>query len=121
MPAYVRGTHIAHDCTIRDGITIGYSTGLARHVRVNGYTVLSASISVHQFCKIGKSTMIVVGSVINMNIVTCATAQGDMAVLAGLSLIGLKRQKIKLRSAYRIPFISKLMLEDAIAEPEDSM
>ncbi|MDR0820017.1 MAG: acyl-ACP--UDP-N-acetylglucosamine O-acyltransferase [Endomicrobium sp.] len=119
--------HIAHDCIIGDGVIIGYSTGLAGHVQVDDYAVLSASIGVHQFCKIGKSAMIGAGSMINMDIVPYVTAQGDRAVLAGLNLIGLKRQKIKLseiediRSAYRILFMSKLMLKDAIAELEDSM
>ncbi|MDR1522915.1 MAG: acyl-ACP--UDP-N-acetylglucosamine O-acyltransferase [Endomicrobium sp.] len=118
--------HIAHDCIIKDNVIVGYSTGIAGHVEIDDGAILSASIGVHQFCKIGKSVIIGAGSMINMDIIPYVTVQGDRAVLVGLNLIGLKRKKVKLseiediKSAYRILFMSKLSLEDAIAKLEES-
>ncbi|MDR1926968.1 MAG: acyl-ACP--UDP-N-acetylglucosamine O-acyltransferase [Endomicrobium sp.] len=118
--------HIAHDCIIGNGVIIGYSTGIAGHVEIGNYAILSAGIGVHQFCKIGTSVMIGAGAMVSMDIVPYVTAQGDRAVLAGLNLIGLKRRKIKLceiediKSAYKILFMSKLTLEDAMLKLKDS-
>ncbi|MDR2616842.1 MAG: acyl-ACP--UDP-N-acetylglucosamine O-acyltransferase [Endomicrobium sp.] len=118
--------HIAHDCIIKDNVIVGYSTGLAGHVEIDDGAILSSGIGVHQFCKIGKSVMIGAGAMINMDVIPYVTAQGDRAVVAGLNLIGLKRKKVKLseiediKSAYRILFMSKLSLDDAIAKLEES-
>ncbi|MDR2427118.1 MAG: acyl-ACP--UDP-N-acetylglucosamine O-acyltransferase [Endomicrobium sp.] len=118
--------HIAHDCIIGNNVIIGYSTGIAGHVKINDYAILSSSIGVHQFCKIGKSAMIGAGAMISMDIIPYAMAQGDRAVLAGLNIIGMRRRKMTLsdiediKNAYRILFMSKLSLEDALAKLEDS-
>jgi UDP-N-acetylglucosamine acyltransferase len=118
--------HIAHDCIISDNVVIGYSTGIAGHVEVGDSAILSAGIGVHQFCKIGKSAIIGAGAMVNMDIVPFVTAQGDRVIIAGLNLIGLKRKKVKLseiediKDAYRILFMSKLTLEDAVAKLKES-
>ena len=114
--------NIAHDCIIGDGAIIGYSTGIAGHVEIGDYAILSASIGAHQFCKIGKSVIVGAGTMINMDIIPYVTVQGDRAVFVGLNLIGLERKKIKLseiediKSAYKILFMSKLTLEEAMSK-----
>jgi UDP-N-acetylglucosamine acyltransferase len=118
--------HIAHDCIIKDNVIVGYSTGIAGHVEIDDGAILSSSIGVHQFCKIGKSALIGAGSMINMDIIPYVTVQGDRAVLVGLNLIGLRRKKVKLseiediKSAYRVLFMSRLSLENAVAKLEES-
>jgi acyl-[acyl carrier protein]--UDP-N-acetylglucosamine O-acyltransferase len=62
-----------------------------------------------------------------MDIVPYVTAQRDKAILAYSKLIELKRQEVKfseiedIRNVYRILFMLKLMLKNAIVELEDSM
>jgi UDP-N-acetylglucosamine acyltransferase len=118
--------HIAHDCLIGDGVIIGYSTGIAGHVEIGDYAILSSSIGVHQFCKIGKSVIIGAGSMVNMDVIPYVMVQGDRAVLIGLNLIGLKRKKMQfseiedIKKAYKILFMSKLTLEEAMAKIENS-
>jgi UDP-N-acetylglucosamine acyltransferase len=118
--------HIAHDCIIGDEVIIGYSTGIAGHVKIGDGAVLSSAIGVHQFCRIGMFVMIGAGAMISMDIIPYVIAQGDRAILAGLNLVGLKRNKIKLleieniKSAYKILFMSKLTLEDAMLKLKDS-
>jgi UDP-N-acetylglucosamine acyltransferase len=118
--------HIAHDCIIGDNVIIGYSTGIAGHVEINDDAILSSSIGVHQFCRIGKGAMIGAGSMIAMDIIPYVTAQGDRAVLAGLNIVGMRRRKVTLseieniKNAYRVLFMSKLTLEDALVKLEDN-
>jgi UDP-N-acetylglucosamine acyltransferase len=117
--------HIAHDCIIGDNVIIGYSTGIAGHVEIDDSAILSSGIGVHQFCKIGKFAIIGAGSMVNMDIIPYVTAYGDRVVLAGLNFIGLKRKKVKLseigdiKDAYRILFMSKMSLEDALVKLRD--
>jgi UDP-N-acetylglucosamine acyltransferase len=119
--------HIAHDCLIGDDVIIGYSTGIAGHVEIGNDAVLSSSIGIHQFCKIGKSVIIGAGSMVSMDIIPYVMVQGDRAVLIGLNFIGLKRKKIpfceieNIKMAYRVLFMSKLTLKEAIITLEDSV
>ncbi|MDR3111604.1 MAG: acyl-ACP--UDP-N-acetylglucosamine O-acyltransferase [Elusimicrobiota bacterium] len=118
-------SHVAHDCIIGDNVIVGYATGLAGHVEVGDNAIFSGSVGVHQFCKIGKSAMLSGGSIIVMDVIPFVIAQGDRAVLSGLNLVGLKRQKLNLseideiKNAYKILFMSKLGLEDALARLQE--
>lgn len=118
--------HIGHDCVIGDEVIIGYSTGIAGHVKIGDHAFLSAGVGVHQFCKIGKFVMIGAGSMASMDIIPYVTAYGDRASLAGLNVIGLKRGRIEfyeienIKKAYRTLFMSKITLEDAITQLENS-
>ncbi|MDR2399922.1 MAG: acyl-ACP--UDP-N-acetylglucosamine O-acyltransferase [Endomicrobium sp.] len=118
--------HIAHDCIIGDSVIVGYCAGIAGHVEVDDSAILSSGIGVHQFCKIGKSVIIGGGSMVNMDIIPYVTAQGDRVAIVGLNLIGLKRKKVEfsevedIKDAYRILFMSKLTLEDAVVKLKES-
>jgi len=118
--------HIAHDCILNDEVIVGYSSGIAGHVEVGDYAVISGTVGIHQFCKIGKHAMLGGGAKVVMDIIPYATAQGDRASLAGLNIIGMKRCKMKLsdieivKDAYKTLFMSKLSLEDALDKLKDS-
>jgi len=117
--------HVAHDCVLGDNVIIGYTSGVAGHVEIGDYVILSGGIGIHQFCKIGESAMISGGAMVSMDIIPFAIAQGDRAVLAGLNVIGMKRRAMKLseiediKNAYRVLFMSKLPLEEAMAKLVD--
>ncbi|MDR1784251.1 MAG: acyl-ACP--UDP-N-acetylglucosamine O-acyltransferase [Endomicrobium sp.] len=119
--------HIAHDCVVGNEVIVGYSTGLAGHVKIGDCAVLSASIGIHQFCKIGKFVMLGAGSMVSMDIIPYVTAYGDRAILAGLNVVGLRRRKVEfyeienIKEAYRILFMSKLTLNNAITQLENSV
>ena len=117
-------SHIAHDCILGDGVIFGYASGIAGHVEIGDGVILSGDVGIHQFVKIGKYAMLSGGAKVVMDIIPYATAQGDRAVLAGLNVVGMKRRKMKLsdieevKNAYRILFMSKLALNDALAKLE---
>ncbi|AKL97830.1 acyl-ACP--UDP-N-acetylglucosamine O-acyltransferase [Endomicrobium proavitum] len=116
--------HVAHDCILGNNVIIGYTSGVAGHVEIGDDAILSGSVGVHQFSKIGKSAMISGGAMVAMDIIPYCVAQGDRAVLAGLNVIGLKRKQMKLseiediKNAYRVLFMSKLPLNDALEKLE---
>jgi UDP-N-acetylglucosamine acyltransferase len=119
-------SHVAHDCIVGDNVIIGYASGIAGHVEIGDNAILSGDVGIHQFTRIGKFAMLGGGSKVVMDIIPYATAQGDRAVLAGLNVVGMKRQKMKLseieevKTAYRILFMSKLTLNDALVKLESN-
>lgn len=118
--------HIAHDCVIGNNVIVGYTTGIAGHVIVEDYAIFSGSVGVHQFSKIGKHSMVSGGAMVAMDILPYCIAQGDRAVLAGLNVIGMKRSQMTLaeiediKNAYRVLFMSKLTLNDALCKLENT-
>ncbi|HWA84876.1 MAG TPA: acyl-ACP--UDP-N-acetylglucosamine O-acyltransferase [Opitutus sp.] len=50
--------HIAHDCTLGNGIVMSNYAGLAGHVTVEDHVVFGAFGAVHQFCRIGAFAMV---------------------------------------------------------------
>jgi UDP-N-acetylglucosamine acyltransferase len=118
--------HAGHDCRVGDNVIIANSTPLGGHVEVGDNAFVSAMAGVHQFCRIGKGTMTAGGCIVTMDIIPYAMCHGDRAVLSGLNLVGLKRRGMKtqeieeIKDAYRILFMSKLLLKDALSELEKS-
>ncbi|MDR1941955.1 MAG: acyl-ACP--UDP-N-acetylglucosamine O-acyltransferase [Endomicrobium sp.] len=118
--------HVAHDCIVGDNVIIGYASGIAGHVEIGDNAILSGDVGIHQFVRIGKFAMLGGGAKVVMDIIPYATAQGDRAVLAGLNIVGMKRRKMKLseieevRTAYRVLFMSKFTLNDALVKLEGS-
>lgn len=124
--AYV---HIAHNCKVGNNVIIANSTGLAGHVEVEDYAIISPLSGVHQFCRIGAHCIVGGASAVVKDIPPYTMANGNRATLFGLNLIGLQRRGFPessiaaVKQAYRIIFRSDLLLEEALekakAEVED--
>ncbi|NMC75009.1 MAG: acyl-ACP--UDP-N-acetylglucosamine O-acyltransferase [Geobacteraceae bacterium] len=50
-------SHVAHNCTIGDSIILAGGSLLAGHVTVEDRAIISGNCVVHQFCRIGKLSM----------------------------------------------------------------
>jgi UDP-N-acetylglucosamine acyltransferase len=115
--AYV---HIAHDCIIGNNVIFANATTLAGHVTVEDSVFIGGLVAVHQFARIGASSMIGGFSAIVQDIPPFTTAAGSRAKLYGLNSVGLKRQNFdeatikNLKRAYKVLFRSKLTLKEAI-------
>lgn len=115
-------SHIAHDCRIGSNVIMANSSAAGGHVEIGDNAFISGLVGIHQFTKIGRDTMVGVGSVVTMDIVPYALCVGDRVRLNGLNLIGMKRRKISqaeisaVKEAYQIIFKSKLLLQDALVK-----
>ena len=85
--------HIAHDCVVKNNVILANNATLAGHVEVENDVVIGGMSAVHQFVKIGTSAMIGGMSGVESDVIPYGTVMGERANLAGLNLIGLKRQK----------------------------
>ncbi|MDR2427117.1 MAG: acyl-ACP--UDP-N-acetylglucosamine O-acyltransferase [Endomicrobium sp.] len=121
---FMISAHVGHDCIIGDNVIVANASVFGGHVQVGDNVFFSALAGVHQFCRIGKGTMTAGGAIVTMDTIPYSMCHGDRAVLSGLNLVGMKRRGMKteeieeVKEAYRILFMSKLLLKDALAELE---
>ena len=58
----MEGVHVAHDAKIGNGCIIGNATKMAGEIVIDDYSIISASVLMHQFCRVGGYGMIQGGS-----------------------------------------------------------
>jgi UDP-N-acetylglucosamine acyltransferase len=106
-------SHVAHDCQLGDRIILSNSVGLAGHVVVEDHAIVSGMAAVHQFCRIGRHSMIGGCSKIVQDIPPFMIVDGNPAITRGVNVIGLQRrgfseEDIKgLKTAYKKLFLKK--------------
>ena len=115
--AYV---HVAHDVIVENNCILANSVTLAGHVVVEEFAIIGGLTPVHQFCRIGKYSMIDGASAINQDICPFMLAEGNKAEMRSLNGIGLKRRGfsreeiINLKNAYKIIFRSSLSMKEIL-------
>ena len=82
----MEGMHVAHD------VFIGNSTKLAGEVVVDDNAILSASVLIHQFCRIGGYCMVGGGTRSSQDILPYSMIARDPAAFCGLNTVGLRRR-----------------------------
>ncbi len=105
--------HVAHDCQLGDHIILSNNATLGGHVSVDDYAILSGLCAVHQFCRIGRHSIIGGCSKIQQDVPPFVIADGNPAAARGLNLVGLQRRGFPeadiraLKSAYKKLFLKK--------------
>lgn len=116
----MENAHIAHDCVFGNGIIMGNSTKLAGEVIVDDCAIMSATVLVHQFCRIGGYTMVQGGSRTSKDIPPYVIGGKEPIAYEGLNIIGLRRRGFtpeiidNIHNAYRLVYQSSLTVNEAI-------
>lgn len=107
------GVHIAHDCRVGDHVILANNATLAGHVIVEDKAIIGGLSAIHQFVRIGKGAMIGGMSGIESDVIPYGLAMGERACLAGLNLIGMKRDNVKREDIHSLRnFFKKLFSKD---------
>ncbi len=113
--------HIAHDCVVGNGCVIGNSTKIAGEITIDDYAVISGSVLLHQFMRIGSYVMIQGGCRLGMDVPPFVTIGKEPSRYCGLNIVGLRRrgfseERINLiHDAYRI-YYSAALKSDALKQ-----
>ncbi|MEM9199447.1 MAG: acyl-ACP--UDP-N-acetylglucosamine O-acyltransferase, partial [Pseudomonadota bacterium] len=129
---FMVGVHVAHDCTLGDGVILANNATLGGHVQLGDHVVMGGLSAVHQFCRIGQGAMVGGVSGVEKDVIPFGMAFGDRAQLQGLNLVGLKRRGVSredihtLRGAYREIFATDGQLAERArsagqAHPDNAM
>ena len=119
--------HIAHDCVIGNGCIIGNSTKFAGEVIVDDFAIVSATVLIHQFCRIGSYVMVQGGSRTSMDIPPFVIAGKEPIRYAGLNIIGLRRRGFSnetielIKEAYNIIYNGTGTRAEAIQQIKDTL
>jgi UDP-N-acetylglucosamine acyltransferase len=84
-------SHIAHDCTVGDGVIITNNSCLGGHVEVGDRAVLGGGVMVHQHFRIGPLAMLAGLCGVNKDILPYSMVHGRPALHYGLNKVGLRR------------------------------
>jgi UDP-N-acetylglucosamine acyltransferase len=114
-------SHIAHDCVVGCHTIFANNASIAGHVQVGDYAILGGFTAVHQFCRIGESSLTSMFTYITKDVPAFVVVSGRPAEPRGVNAEGLKRrgfdaeQLREIREAYRIVYRQGLGLEEAVA------
>ncbi len=114
--------HIAHNCSVGDGVVMANGAMLCGHVTIEDWATLSGLLGVHQFVRLGRLCMIGGMAKVTMDIPPYTLADGHPARLYGLNRVGMKRRGFSpekreaIKKIYTVLFRSGLPLRKALEE-----
>ncbi|WP_310449261.1 acyl-ACP--UDP-N-acetylglucosamine O-acyltransferase [Sulfuritalea sp.] len=114
-------SHVAHDCVVGNNVVMANTAGIAGEVVVHDRAFISAAVTVHQFCRIGRNAMIGLSAKVVQDALPFCITDGNPGRARGLNLVGLKRNGFgkdeiaALKGAYRMLY-ARVPLEQALAE-----
>jgi UDP-N-acetylglucosamine acyltransferase len=116
------GSHVAHDCTVGDGVILTNNAMLGGHVTVAERAFLSGGVAVHQFCHIGRLAMVGGLARVTRDVPPFVMIDGGSTMIVGLNKVGLRRagftpaEVLQLKAAYRLIYRSGLAWSELLAE-----
>ena len=116
--------HVAHNVTVGDHIIMSNVATLAGHVTVEDYAVISDLTAIHQFCRIGKMSIIGGCSKVVQDVPPFMLADGNPAETRTINKVGMERHGVSeeaqtvMKQAYKILFREGLTVSNALAKIE---
>jgi len=113
--------HVGHNCTIGNSTIIANSALLAGYVTVEDFAFISGNVVVHQFCRIGRVSIIGGFSGVNKDVPPFMSVRGP-SVVWSINLVGLRRVKFsreainQIKEAYTIMYRSGYNTDQAVEE-----
>jgi len=103
-------SHIAHDCSVGNRVTMANGATLAGHCDIGDNVTIGGFTAVLQFSRVGNNAFLAGMSGISGDVIPYGMAQGNLAKLRGLNVVGMRRsgmsrEDIKaVKDAYRMIF-----------------
>lgn len=104
-------SHVGHDCIVSDYCVLANGVQLAGHVELEDHVHFGGLSGMHQFCIVGRYSIIGGGSAGNSHVPPFTRAAGFMGPINGLNSVGLRRSpeftdedRRVLKEVYRIFF-----------------
>ncbi|MDP8260591.1 MAG: acyl-ACP--UDP-N-acetylglucosamine O-acyltransferase [Candidatus Gygaella obscura] len=120
-------SHVAHDCKVGNNCTIANSGTLAGHVVIEDCVVIGGLAAIHQFCRIGKFSIIGGCSKVVQDVIPFSMCDGNPARICGINLVGLRRsgfnreEIIDIKKSIKLLFFSGHVKAKALVQIKDSV
>ena len=86
--------HVAHDCNLSNNIVLANNVQVGGHVTIEKNAIVGGSCAIHQFSRIGQSSMIGGMTGVLSDVIPFGLSIGNRNNLVGLNLIGLRRANV---------------------------
>ena len=102
--------HVAHDCNVSNNVVLANNVQVGGHVIIQDNAIIGGSCAIHQFSRIGESSMVGGMTGVLSDVIPFGLSLGNRNSLVGLNLIGLRRAKVSnenikiIQQAYNIIF-----------------
>ncbi len=119
------GSHVAHDCRIADGVSIGIGTMLAGHVHVESDVTVGEKVGIHQHVTVGTGSHVGGHSKITRDVPCFMRVEGNPPVVRGVNGQALKARGCTseslgaLNEAHRLIFVVRMNIVQAATELDD--
>jgi len=119
-------SHVAHNCRVGNNVIMVNNSALGGYVEVGDRVFISASSSVHQFCRIGRMAMVATLTRPSQDVPPFMTVQDVPAVVYTLNTVGLTRAglsqetRTQIKRAYKLFYHDKYNFSDAVKVIEDT-
>ena len=116
--------HIAHNVTLGNRVIMSNVATLAGHVTVDDGAIVGGLAAVHQFCRIGRMSIIGGCSKVVQDVPPFMLADGNPATTRTINKVGLERNGVSeeaqsaLKQAYKILFRDGLTISNALVRIE---
>ena len=116
--------HLAHNVVLGSNIIMSNVATLAGHVTVEDHAVIGGLAAIHQFCRIGRMSIIGGCSKVVQDVPPFMLADGNPAETRTVNKVGLERNKVPeeaqsaLRQAFKILIREGLTISNALARIE---
>jgi len=99
---FMVGSHVGHDCHVGNKVVFANNTVLGGHCTIGDNVVFGGGVAVRQFVRIGDGAMIVGLSGIRADVIPFGMAQGPLAYLIGLNVVGMRRRGASKADIHRV-------------------
>ena len=119
--------HVAHDCRLGDHIVMSNVGTLAGHVVVEDGAIVGGLAAVHQFCRIGRMSIIGGCSKVVQDVPPFMMADGNPATTRTVNKVGMERNGLSeevqssMRQAFKILFREGLTIGNALTKIEHEL
>ncbi|MBI4116042.1 MAG: acyl-ACP--UDP-N-acetylglucosamine O-acyltransferase [Candidatus Omnitrophica bacterium] len=120
-------SHVAHDCIIKNHVTLANSATLAGHVIIDDRAIVGGLVGVHQFVRIGTLAIIGGCSKVVQDVPPFMLVDGHPAKAFGINSVGLERagvskeERAQLKKAFKVLFRSGLSVKSAVVKIQEEI
>jgi UDP-N-acetylglucosamine acyltransferase len=90
---FMNNSHVGHDCTVGNDVIFATSATLGGHCEIGDFVYIGGLSAVVQKCRVGSQAMVGGVSGVRGDIIPFGLANGQVAVLERLNIVGMKRRK----------------------------
>jgi UDP-N-acetylglucosamine acyltransferase len=120
-------SHVAHNVVLGNHVIMSNVATLAGHVVVEDHAVVGGLAAIHQFCRIGKMSIVGGCSKVVQDVPPYMLADGNPAETRTVNKVGMERNLVSeeaqaaLRQAFKILFRERLTIPNALARIEQDL